>query len=96
MRIYSKESLIEEFKKISKMGFIPNARRGNQGGIGNTLEDLLGIEENNLPLPNAAEWELKTQRLKTTALNTLFHVEPSPRAIKFCSKYIAAKIRVET
>jgi len=53
------------------------------GGIGNTLEDLLGIEENNLPIPNAAEWELKTQRLNTSALTTLFHSEPSPRAIKF-------------
>jgi len=26
----------------------PNARPGNVGGIGNTLEDLLGIQENNL------------------------------------------------
>jgi len=57
--------------------------QGNVGGIGNTLEDLLGIEENNLPIPNAAEWELKTQRLNTTALTTLFHIEPSPRAMKF-------------
>jgi hypothetical protein len=44
---------------------------------------LLGITENNLPIPNAAEWELKTQRAKTTSLTTLFHTEPSPRAIKF-------------
>jgi hypothetical protein len=65
------------------MGWIENARKGNTGGIGNTLEDLLGIEENNLPIPNAAEWELKTQRLETSALTTLFHIEPSPRAIKF-------------
>ncbi len=49
----------------------------------NTLEDLLGIEENNLPLPNAAEWELKCQRANTTSLNTLFHMEPSPRGIKY-------------
>lgn len=83
MKIFSKKSLIEELLEISEKGFIPNARKGNQGGIGNTLEDLLGIEENNLPIPNAAEWELKTQRLKTSALNTLIHVEPSPRAIKF-------------
>lgn len=43
----------------------------------------MGITENNLPIPNAAEWELKTQRAKTTSLTTLFHTEPSPRAIKF-------------
>ncbi|MFV0390162.1 MAG: MvaI/BcnI family restriction endonuclease [Pyrinomonadaceae bacterium] len=75
MNIYSKESLIEKLNEIADMGFIPNARTGNHGGIGNTLEDLLGIEENNLPIPNAAEWELKTQRLNTSALNTLLHVE---------------------
>ncbi|MBI4600000.1 MvaI/BcnI restriction endonuclease family protein [Candidatus Uhrbacteria bacterium] len=83
MKIYTKPELIEKLKEIAKMGWIPNARHGNQGGIGNTLEDMLGIEENNLPIPNAAEWELKTQRASTTSLTTLFHTEPSPRAIRF-------------
>ncbi|HOE69636.1 MAG TPA: MvaI/BcnI family restriction endonuclease [Brevefilum sp.] len=83
MKIYSKETLIEELVNIRNMGWIPNARWGNVGGIGNTLEDLLGIEENNLPIPNAAEWELKCQRAKSTALMTLFHMEPSPRVFKF-------------
>jgi hypothetical protein len=83
MNVFSKESLIEKLIEIHDMGWIPNNRQGNSGGIGNTLEDLLGITENNLPIPNAAEWELKTQRLKTSALTTLFHIEPSPRAIKF-------------
>jgi len=44
---------------------------------------LLGIAENNLPIPNAAEWELKSQRINTNSLTTLFHIEPSPRAIGF-------------
>lgn len=83
MKIYTKPQLITKLKEISKRGWIPNARHGNAGGVGNTLEDLLGIEENNLPIPNAAEWELKTQRLATSSLTTLFHTEPSPRAIKF-------------
>lgn len=83
MKIYTKESLIDELKKIRNTGWIANARRGNAGGVGNTLEDLLGIEENNLPIPNAAEWELKCQRANTSSLITLFHMEPSPRAIKF-------------
>ncbi len=91
MNIFTKESLIEKLKEIAQRGFIPNARSGNHGGIGNTLEDLLGIEENNLPMPNAAEWELKTQRLKTSALNTLFHMEPSPRAIKFVPSILLPK-----
>lgn len=81
--IYTKLTLIAKLKAISAMGFIKNARKGNVGGIGNTLEDLLGIEENNLPILNAAEWELKTQRINTSSLTTLFHIEPSPRAIRF-------------
>lgn len=83
MNIFTKESLINRLIEISEMDWVPNARSGNHGGIGNTLEDLLGIEENNLPLPNAAEWELKAQRLNTSSLTTLFHMEPSPTALKF-------------
>lgn len=83
MKIYSKDELIIKLKEIRDMGWIQNARHGNAGGIGNTLEDLLGIEENNLPIPNAAEWELKCQRANTSSYVTLFHMEPSPRAIKF-------------
>ncbi|MDR1591975.1 MAG: MvaI/BcnI family restriction endonuclease [Prevotellaceae bacterium] len=83
MKLYTKENLIKEFHKIAEQGWIKNARKGNAGGVGNTLEDLLGIEENNLPIPNAAEWELKAQRLNTSSLTTLFHIEPSPRAVKF-------------
>lgn len=83
MKIYTKESLIAALQDIKNRGWIPNTRPGNVGGIGNTLENLLGIQENNLPIPNAAEWELKCQRAKTAALTTLFHMEPSPRALKF-------------
>ncbi len=60
MLLYTKEELVEKLKQIRNQGWIKNARTGNAGGVGNTLEDLLGIEENNLPIPNAAEWELKT------------------------------------
>lgn len=91
MKIYTKELLISELKAIAEQGWIPNARHGNSGGIGNTLEDLLGIEENNLPIPNAAEWELKTQRINTCSLTTLFHIEPSPRAIRFVPQILLQK-----
>ena len=83
MNIFTKESLIETLRNICNQDWIPNARHGNVGGIGNTLEDLLGISENNLPIPNANEWELKCQRANTTSLTTLFHMEPSPRALHF-------------
>lgn len=91
MKIYTKESLIDELKLISESGWIPNARPGNAGGVGNTLEDILGIEENNLPIPNAAEWELKCQRSNTQSLTTLFHMEPSPRALKFVPAILLPK-----
>lgn len=72
MKILTKEQLINELRNIKKSGWIKSARQGNVGGVGNTLEDLLGIEENNLPIPNAAEWELKAQRADTSSLTTLF------------------------
>lgn len=91
MKTYTKESLINTLKDIRNRGWIPNARPGNAGGVGNTLEDLLGIQENNLPIPNAAEWELKCQRADTSALTTLFHMEPSPRALKFVPNILLPK-----
>ena len=83
MKDFTKEGLIKSLVDIRDRGWIKTQRKNNDGGIGNTLEDLLGIEENNLPLPNAAEWELKTQKKGTTALVTIFHKEPSPTAYRF-------------
>lgn len=91
MKTYTKKQLIQEFKKIKNQGWIKNTRPGNAGGVGNTLEDLLGIKENNLPIPNASEWELKTQRLNSSSLTTLFHVEPSPRALKIVPQILLLK-----
>lgn len=82
LQAFSKEELIEKFKEIYAKGWIKNVRGRNDGAVGNTLEDLLGIPENNLPIPNAAEWELKAQRSNTSSLLTMFHMEPSPRAMK--------------
>ena len=60
MKTFTKESLIAELMAISSGGWVESCRApGNDGAVGNTLEGLLGITENNLPLPNAAEWEIK-------------------------------------
>ena len=91
MKIYTKTTLIAELKKITARGWIKNRRHGNHGCVGNTLEDLLGIEENNLPIPNAAEWELKTHRIGSASLITLLHTEPSPRAIRFVPAVLLPK-----
>ena len=83
MKQFTKESLIAELQAIYARGWIEGMRvGGNDGLVGNTLETLLGITENNLPIPNAAEWELKAQRRGSTSLVTLFHMEPSPIALK--------------
>ncbi len=91
MKTYTKDLLIATLRDIRNRGWISNARPGNVGGVGNTLEDLLGIKENNLPIPNAAEWELKCQRAETSSLTTLFHMEPSPRALKFVPNILLPK-----
>ncbi len=89
--IYTKEALTARLQEIAEMSWVANIRHGNHGGIGNTLEQLLGIEENNLPIPNAAEWELKAQRLGSSSLTTLFHIEPSPRAVRFVPQILLPK-----
>ncbi len=90
-KIYTKEQLLDALKAIRQIGWVKNARPGNAGGVGNTLEDLLDIKENNLPIPNAAEWELKCQRSTTKSLTTLFHSEPSPTALKFVPNILLPK-----
>ena len=82
MKSFTKKQLIDELKAISARGFIPSEAGTTDAAIGRTLEDLLGIEENNLPIPNASEWELKSKRIGSTALTSLVHPEPSPRAMK--------------
>ena len=46
-------------------------RRGNTG-IGYTLESLLGVDENNLQMPDLGEIELKSHRNGASSLITLF------------------------
>ena len=87
MKIFTKEELIESIREISDEGWHKSVKNTintrNDGAVGNTLEKLLGITENNLPIPNAAEWELKGQRKDTKSLITLKHIEPSPTAVRF-------------
>jgi hypothetical protein len=92
MKLYTKEELIKTIQKIFNDGWHKSVKRTidkrNDGAVGNTLESLLGIKENNLPLPNAREWELKGQRKHTTSLVTLKHIEPSPTGAKIVSSIL--------
>ena len=56
--IYTLEDFIREYRKIKEMGWIRTHRAGPTG-VGKTLEDLLGIEENNHDAPDFGEYELK-------------------------------------
>lgn len=89
LKLISKEQLIESLHDIEARGWIENTtRKTNDGAAGNKLEDLLGIPENNLPIPNAAEWELKTHKEGSASLLTLFHTEPSPRAVRIVPRLL--------
>ncbi|OPZ88120.1 MAG: hypothetical protein BWY74_03236 [Firmicutes bacterium ADurb.Bin419] len=92
MKLFTKESLIEEIKKVCIAGWHKSTKKTidgrNDGAVGNTLEKLLGIEENNLPLPNARDWELKGQRKHSSSLITLKHIEPSPTGARIVSNLL--------
>ena len=73
------KTLKEKLRQIKKMGFVKTHRRGDTG-IGKTLEDLLGIKENNIPLPDIGEVaELKSYRKNAKSMMTLFTLEPLPK-----------------
>ncbi len=72
------EDFIREYKKIQEMGWISTHRAGNTG-IGKTLEDLLGIAENNYQEPDFGEYELKASRLNSNSMLTLFTKSPLPK-----------------
>ena len=78
MKTYNE--LVAELKKIKSKGFITTHRSGNTG-IGKTLEDLLGIEENNFAGPDGVTTELKAARKNATSMLTLFTKSPLPRHI---------------
>lgn len=67
---------IEDYLKIREEGFIKSHRQ-NDTGVGKTLEDLLGIKENDDQAPDFADYELKAHRLnKGSTMITLFTKAP--------------------
>lgn len=74
------EELLEKLKDIKSRGYIKSHRFGDTG-VGKTLEDLLGIKENNIPGPNGICIELKAARKGSNTMLTLFTKSPEPRGI---------------
>ena len=68
---------IREFEKIKDMGWIRTHRAGPTG-IGKTLEDLLGIPENNFDEPDFGDYELKSCRIDSNSMLTMFTRSPQP------------------
>ena len=65
---------ISQFNIIKDKGFIKSQRRGD-GAAGNTFEDELGLEENNIAAPDIEGNELKVKRKGASGLQTLFNKE---------------------
>jgi len=95
--------LIARLKEVKKLGYVRTHRKGPTG-IGKTLEDLLGITENNIPGPNAAMIELKSARKNTSSMLTLFTKSPLPKGANtsllqkfgYAAKQNDTKKRLET
>ncbi len=71
------EDFIREFRNIKNLGWITTHRSGPTG-IGKTLEDLLGIVENNADEPDFGDYELKSVRTNATSMLTMFTKTPEP------------------
>ena len=78
MRTYSE--LLEGLQKLKKQGFVESRRIGDTG-IGKTLEDILGIDENNFKGPDGIDTELKAARKDSSSMLTLFTKSPLPRGV---------------
>lgn len=72
---------IKDFLKKNKDKWFESNRKNNTG-IGKTLEDILGKEEDNLSESDFDGLELKSQRNESNSLITLFTKSPSvPRGV---------------
>ncbi len=88
LRWLTKQQMVEKLLEVQAMEWIKNIRPKNSGGIGNTIDALLGLSENNLPIADTAQWELKSHRIGSQSLLTLFHMEPEPRTAKIVTNLL--------
>jgi hypothetical protein len=75
MKKWTLAQIKKELKELSDKGWIKSNRK-HDTGIGKTLEDYLGITENNIALPDFGVMELKSQRINTPSMLTLFTKSP--------------------
>src|SRR5271155_4103448 len=75
MQKWTLPKIKKALKGLSNQGWVKSNRKHNTG-IGKTLEDYLGIKENNIALPDFGVMELKSQRSNTVSMLTLFTKSP--------------------
>lgn len=65
------EEFKQKFQELRNKGFVKSLRKGPTG-IGFTFEDLMGLYENNLALPDIDDIEIKAHRDNSKSMITLF------------------------
>lgn len=70
---------VADVLKTSIYVFPEKGKYNGSGAPGRLLEDLLGIDENNIDSPDLTDWEIKFHG--GMSLLTLFHKDPEPRGI---------------
>jgi hypothetical protein len=74
----NKDLIVSEFMRIKSLGYVKSSRPNNRdGGIGNTFEDHLGVQENNLREADFEGFEIKSKRQFNTSYLTLFSKSPT-------------------
>ena len=76
----SLQKLKIQLEQIKSDGFV-KTHRAHDTGIGKTLEDLLGIKENNLNLPDVGDVELKAKRIDSGSMLTIATKSPEPKGV---------------
>ena len=72
---------VEKIKELKKRGFVKTKRRGDTG-VGHTLEQEIGLTENNISGPDLENIELKAQRRGSSSKITLFTLDRQAWKIK--------------
>lgn len=74
-------NLINKFEEIKRKDWVKSINK-NSSGVGMTLESLLNIQENNLPIPDFNNIEIKAKKEYTKGFITLFNCTPTGPFIK--------------
>ncbi len=75
MQKWTLSQVKKKLEEVKSAGWIPS-NRIHDTGIGKTLEDMMGLSENNIALPDFGVMELKSQRAQTASMITLFTKKP--------------------